>query len=130
MMKDSERVAEVHRPVCERDSVDARKMKFAIRKRAEVPGGDLQGGGAGVDAVQPPDSRRDELCPPPTSATQIKSFRVGTERVPRKNREVEIEVTAKFSFGHRALIESRPFVAETLHRRFVEIRDGFLVRRR
>src|SRR5438309_1493071 len=78
----------------------------------EILPGDLERGGAGVDAVQLADPWGDEAGPAATAASRVEALCVRWQRSPGEDFEVLLEMAAELLLGHPGLVEALPLVAE------------------
>ena len=98
MVKNPQRIPEIHRPVRERDGIGVRASERDVVEFGEIAAGDLDRR-AWIDAVKMPDPRRDVPRPPPAAAAEVEALRTRRQAVPWEDREVTFEQFG--GFGRR-----------------------------
>ena len=98
MVKNPQRIPEIHRPVRERNGVGVRAGKRDVVEFGEIAAGNLDCR-AWIDAVKMPNPRRDVSRPPPAAATEVEASGARGQAVPGEDCEVTFEQFG--GFGRR-----------------------------
>src|SRR5262249_7331787 len=121
MVEDAEAVTEIHAVVGQRHGIERRRAKLHVAQARKALLRDAQRGGAGVDAVEAADARRDQCGPTSAAAAGVEADGIARETVPGEEGKIFPEPAPHLRAGNAALVEALPFAAEIVDGGAVEI---------
>src|SRR5215472_17969981 len=111
MVEYAKAVTEIHAVVGQRHGVERRRMEVHVAQACKAFLRDAQRAGAGVDAVEVADARRDQCGPTPAAAARVEADGIARQTVPGEEREIFAEPAPHFHIRNTALSKrchSRP----------------------
>jgi hypothetical protein len=115
MVENTQRVCKIQSARLNGQAVDAAHEHLAIRQTSKVPTRDFNYFRTRINAEKTPNTRGNHGCPPTTTAADVHTKGVRRDARPRKDPEICSEHRTSLAIRHAGLIESLPFVSETLN---------------
>src|SRR5689334_13220132 len=109
MVKYAEAISEILARVLERDRIHRGEKKARVVGVAQLAARNLQSLGRWIDAVEPPDARRNFTCPAARAAPEVESLRVIRKFFERENVEIIVELLAQIMLRQSFLVKGGPF---------------------
>src|ERR1035437_3821071 len=82
--------------------------------------------GTGIEKIQPPNPRCNQLRPPAAAASKIEPNGIRRKFLPREDVEIIVKQTLQLIRRESRLIKSRPFVTEAIYDMRIDIRGHCL----
>src|SRR5262245_5776068 len=121
MVEDAEAVTEVHAVVGQRHGIERRRVELHVAQARKALLRDAQRGGAGVDAVEAADARRDQCGPTSAAAAGVEADGIARQTVPGEEGKIFAEPAPHFGIRNTALVEALPFAAEIVDSGAIEV---------
>ena len=111
-MQHTERVAEIEYSIIEGQMINRSVHKAAVWAVGQVFAGDIERGGAGVNAVEMSDARGCNSGPASAATAEVESDAAAGQPIPGKDVEVEIKDLPQLLFAQAGLIIVTPFLTK------------------
>src|SRR5580658_305359 len=121
MVKNTERVAKIGGGIGQGDCVHRGTMKLAIVESLEIAASHVEGGRAGVHAMQDADAGGDKAGPAPAAAPEVKPSGLRRQFLPGKQGEISIEHRPQLGGGRISMVELAPLAAKRLYNGTVNV---------